>query len=174
MTGEKSGAGDTSRRRRGVEIRPEGGVRFRLWAPAHERISLSLEPEGRLIPTRSIGEGWRELTLDEAAAGTLYRFVLPDGLKGAGSGRALPAAGCAWAERGDRSRRLSLDRPGRPWHEAVLYELHVGAFTEEGAFRAAIGRLDRLAKLGVTAPAISMGPIHHQPSAEGLHRQEQG
>ena len=40
-----------------------------------------LEREGRLIPTRSIGEGWRELALDEAA-GTLYRFVLADGLKG--------------------------------------------------------------------------------------------
>ena len=66
MTGEKSGAGDTSRifrRRHGAEIRPEGGVRFRLWAPAHERISLSLEPEGCLLPMRSFGEGWRELAL---------------------------------------------------------------------------------------------------------------
>ena len=51
----------------GAEIRPEGGVRFRLWAPAHERMSLSLEPEGRLLPMRSTGEGWHELALDEAA-----------------------------------------------------------------------------------------------------------
>ena len=36
MTGDSSGAGDTSRlfrRLHGAEIRPEGGVRFRLWAP---------------------------------------------------------------------------------------------------------------------------------------------
>jgi maltooligosyltrehalose trehalohydrolase len=82
-----------------------------------------------------------------------------------GPSEVIDPAAYRWTDRGWR---------GRPWHEAVLYELHVGAFTEEGAFRAAIGRLDRLAKLGVTAPAISMGPIHHQPSAEGLHRQEQG
>ena len=95
----------------------------------------------------STGEGWHELALDEAAAGTLYRFALPDGLQGAGSGLALPAAGRAWAERGDRSRSLSLADQGwrgRPWHEAVLYELHVGTFTPEGTFRAAIGRLDHL------------------------------
>ena len=36
----------------------------------------------------------------------------------------------------------------------MVYELHVGAFTEEGAFRAAIGRLDHLARLGVTALEI--------------------
>ena len=36
----------------------------------------------------------------------------------------------------------------------MLYELHIGAFTEEGTFRAAIGRLDHLARLGVTALEI--------------------
>ena len=66
MMGDNSGAGDTSRvfrRRHGAEIRSEGGVCFHLWVPAHERISLSLEPESRLFPMRSFGEGWRELAL---------------------------------------------------------------------------------------------------------------
>jgi maltooligosyltrehalose trehalohydrolase len=40
---------------------------------------------------------------------------------------------------------------GRPWNEAVLYELHIGAFTPEGTYRAAIGKLDHLADLGITA-----------------------
>ena len=43
---------------------------------------------------------------------------------------------------------------GRPGHEAVVYELHVVTFTEGGTFRAAIGRLDHLARLGVTALEI--------------------
>ena len=71
MTGDNSGAGDTSRhlhRLHGAEIRPDGGVSFRLWAPAYLRISLTLEPEGRLLPMHSTGEGWHELALDEAAA----------------------------------------------------------------------------------------------------------
>ena len=125
MTGDNSGAGDTSRlfrRLHGAEIRPEGGVRFRLWAPAHERISLSLEPEGRLLPMRSTGEGWHELVRDEADAGTLYRFALPDGLKVPdpasrfqpqdvhGPSEVIDPAAYRWTDQGWR---------GRPWHEAV-------------------------------------------------------
>ena len=160
MTGDNSGPGNTCRlfrRLHGAEIRPEGGVRFRLWAPAYERISLSLEPEGRLLPMHSTGEGWHEFALDEAAAGTLYHFALPDGLKVPdpasrfqpqdvhGPSEVIDPAAYRWTDQG---------WSGRPWHEAVVYELHVGAFTEEGTFRAAIGRLDHLARLGVTALEI--------------------
>ena len=50
MTGDNPGAGETRRlfrRLHGAEIRSKGGVRFRLWVPAHKRISLSLEPESQ-------------------------------------------------------------------------------------------------------------------------------
>ncbi len=40
---------------------------------------------------------------------------------------------------------------GRPWAEAVLYELHVGTFTPEGTYAARRAALDYLAELGVTA-----------------------
>jgi maltooligosyltrehalose trehalohydrolase len=43
---------------------------------------------------------------------------------------------------------------GRPWAEALIYELHIGAFTEEGTFSAAIGKLDHLERLGITAIQI--------------------
>ncbi len=85
MTGDNSGPGDIRRhfrRLHGAEAGPEGGVRFRLWAPAHERISLSLEPEGRLLPMRNTGEGWHELAFGEAGAGTLNCFALSDRLTG--------------------------------------------------------------------------------------------
>jgi hypothetical protein len=42
----------------------------------------------------------------------------------------------------------------RPWHEALIYEFHIGAFTPEGTFRAAIAKLDHLTRLGVTALEI--------------------
>ncbi len=160
MIGDNSGASGTSRcfrRQHGAEYRPEGGVRFRLWAPAHDRISLSLEPEGRLLPMRGISGGWHELDVDEAAVGALYRFALPDGLKVPdpasrfqprdvhGPSEVIDAASYRWTDQGWR---------GRAWHEAVIYELHIGAFTEEGTFRAAIERLDHLAHLGVTALEI--------------------
>ena len=50
--------------------------------------------------------------------------------------------------------QVSSDWRGRAWEEAVVYELHVGAFTPEGTFRGAIGKLDHLVALGVTALEI--------------------
>ena len=55
---------------------------------------------------------------------------------------------------------------GRPWEEAVIYELHVGTFTPEGTFAAAIERLDYLAELGVTA--IELMPVADFPGAAQL------
>ena len=55
---------------------------------------------------------------------------------------------------------------GRRWEEAVLYELHVGAFTPEGTFRAAIGKLDHLVALGVTA--IEIMPVGRFPGPAQL------
>ena len=40
---------------------------------------------------------------------------------------------------------------GVPLPGAVLYELHVGTFTAEGTFDAAIGKLDHLVELGISA-----------------------
>ena len=78
--------------------------------------------------------------------------------------------GCARAERGGRPRGLCLAATpagsGRPWEEAVLYELHVGAFTPEGTFRAAIDKLDHLVALGVTA--IEIMPVGDFPGPPQL------
>ena len=41
-------------------------------------------------------------------------------------------------------RWRASDWRGRPWHETVLLEAHVGAFTPEGTYRAMIDRLDHL------------------------------
>src|SRR5262249_16300728 len=43
---------------------------------------------------------------------------------------------------------------GRPWEEAVIYELHVGAFTSNGTFQAALEKVDYLVDMGVTAIAL--------------------
>ena len=46
---------------------------------------------------------------------------------------------------------------GRPWHEHVLYELHVGTFTFEGTYEAAGRKLPDLVALGITA--IELMPL---------------
>jgi malto-oligosyltrehalose trehalohydrolase len=52
---------------------------------------------------------------------------------------------------------------GRPWEEAVIYELHVGTFTPEGTFRGVEQKLDYLRSLGVTA--IELMPVADFPGA---------
>ena len=138
--------------RHGAECLSGGGVRFRLWAPAHPQILL--EVDGRSVPMQPLSGGWHKLNVAEAGAGTRYLFQLPDGTKVPdpasrfqpedvhGPSEVIDPTAYRWADG---------EWGGRPWHEAILYELHVGAFTMEGTFLAAIGRLDHLVKLGVTA-----------------------
>ncbi|HEX5787287.1 MAG TPA: malto-oligosyltrehalose trehalohydrolase, partial [Woeseiaceae bacterium] len=54
---------------------------------------------------------------------------------------------------------------GRPWHEAVIYELHTGTFTPAGTFDGVAERLDYLKDLGVTA--IELMPVAHFGGARG-------
>ncbi len=152
----------------GAELDPGGGVRFRLWAPACPRIHLALHgTEGaaaRLLPMAPAGNGWHEAQVADASAGTRYQFVLPDGMHVPdpasrfqpedvhGPSEVIDAAAFVWTDAAWR---------GRPWHEAVIYEMHVGAFTPAGTFRAAIERLDHLEALGVTA--IEIMPIADFP-----------
>jgi malto-oligosyltrehalose trehalohydrolase len=130
-------------------------VRFRLWAPAADRVELALE--GETIPMTRLDGGWHELVSSRAGAGTRYQFLLPNGMRVPDpASRYQPENVHGPSEIVDPSTWVQADREwhGRPWHEAVLYELHIGAFTPEGTFRAAIGKLDDLASLGITALQI--------------------
>jgi malto-oligosyltrehalose trehalohydrolase len=148
----------------GAEVRDDGTVRFRLWAPSHDVMRLELDGETEPRVMRSAGDGWHELITDRARPGTRYGFVLPDELRVPdpasrhqpkdvhGPSEVIDPATHDWADG---------DWRGRPWEEAVVYELHIGAFTPEGTFRAAIGKLEHLAALGITA--IEIMPIGDFP-----------
>jgi malto-oligosyltrehalose trehalohydrolase len=152
---------DTTRRAHrmpfGAQILANGAVRFRVWAPGHAAIALELEGGSAPLPMAREAAGWHGLVTDAARAGSRYRFVLPDGLRVAdpasryqpadvhGPSEVIDPASYPWRDGGWR---------GRPWHEAVLYELHIGTFTPAGTFRSTIERLDHLVALGVTALQI--------------------
>jgi malto-oligosyltrehalose trehalohydrolase len=152
----------------GAELQPGAGVRFRLWAPGCEHVELALEQANHVMTLRMepTGEGWHELVTAHAARGSRYQFVLPGGLRVPdpasrfqpddvhGASEVIDPRAYAWQH---------ADWPGRPWSEAVVYELHVGAFTPEGTFRAVIARLDHLVGLGVTA--IELMPVADFPGA---------
>lgn len=136
----------------------KAGVCFRLFAPALRDADpppgLLIDREPEPLPMRSLGEGWFESVNAHAHPGSLYRFRLPDGHVVAdpasrfqpqdvhGASEVVDPLAFEWNDAGWY---------GRPWAEAVLYELHVGAFTPEGTFQAAAARLDHLAATGITA-----------------------
>ncbi|TCL68311.1 malto-oligosyltrehalose trehalohydrolase [Rhizobium sp. BK251] len=140
-------------------------VRFRLWAPAETDIKLRLGGEDR--PMRQSGGGWFEIEVPGVASGDEYMFVLSDGLAVAD-----PASRAQAADVHGPSRIVDPIYPwqnknwlGRPWEEAVLYELHIGTFTPEGTFRAAMDRLPYLAEVGITA--LEVMPVAHFSGARG-------
>ena len=128
------------------------GTTFRLWAPAARRVDLLLEQQRH--PLTSCKHGWFETDVPDAKAGTRYKFRIDDEIDVPdpasafqpddvfGPSEVIDPANYAWRAR---------DWRGRPWHETVLLEAHIGTFTQDGTYRAMIDKLDHLVETGITA-----------------------
>jgi maltooligosyltrehalose trehalohydrolase len=146
----------------GARLLPGGGACFRLWAPDAKRVDLvrSAGPDAGEAAMPARPGGWFELTVARADTSTRYAYRIDgDGPVPDPASRANPDDVHAASALVDP---LVFDWPdaswrGRPWHEAVIYELHVGCFTPQGGFDSAIERLDELVALGVTA--IELMPV---------------
>lgn len=154
----------------GAECGKDGSVRFRLWAPAAHQVELCLAGSNRgtrrslELSLEQFDHGWFELVTDAAKPGTQYRFRIDGGQEVPdpasrfqpedvhGPSEVIDPAAFAWKNHTWR---------GRLWEEAVIYELHVGAFTPSGTFSAVRDRLDYLADLGITA--IELMPVADFP-----------
>ncbi|WJR65691.1 malto-oligosyltrehalose trehalohydrolase [Neorhizobium sp. CSC1952] len=144
----------------GAEYVAAGEVRFRLWAPGQETMMLRLNGEDTEM-TRT-DNGWFELLATGISPGAEYNYVLSDG-------KVVPDPASRGQKDDVNGPSLVIDPTnyawrhpewkGRPWEEAVVYELHIGTFTKEGTFRAAIGKLPYLAELGITM--IEVMPVAH-------------
>ncbi len=142
----------------GTEIQT-GGVRFRLWAPSATGVELLVDgAEPRAM--ERLADGWCELLEPMARPGSRYRFRI-------GGDLLVPDPASRYQPEDVQGPSMVVDPAefqwedgnwhGRPWEEAVLYELHIGAFTPEGSFAAVESHLDELADLGVTA--IELMPV---------------
>ena len=148
----------------GCALEPQGGARFRLWAPSSATVTLELWRPGNGEPTRHLMQslhGWHEIDVPEAGEGASYRFVVKTRQA---HDLAVPDPASRSNPQGVHGASLIVDPKsyvwqssewrGRPWPDAVLYELHIGTFTPQGTFAAARERLADLKLLGITALQI--------------------
>lgn len=150
----------------GAELLDDGRVRFQLWAPGAAQIDLCLMASGRershsMVPMEG---GWFAYLTSEVRVGDLYQYRIngvqrvPDPASRSqpqdvhGPSQVVDPEAWTWQD---------ASWNGRPWEEAVVYELHVGAFSPQGTFGAVQRRLDYLADLGVTA--VELMPIADFP-----------
>ena len=139
---------------------------FRVWAPAASRAAAEIS--GRPHEMSDAGGGWWSVAVPSAAPQARYGFRLDDGdllpdprsLRQpdgpAGLSQCYDHAAFSWTDGGWR---------GVPLPGSVVYELHIGTFTAEGTFDAAIKRLDHLCDLGVDT--VELMPVAAFPGKRG-------
>ena len=140
----------------GAELHAQG-VHFRVWAAARTRVEVLLEDEGggvlEAVELDAEGDGYFSGLVPQARCGSLYRFRL-DG------GGAFPDPVSRFQPRGPHGPSEVIDPRAYAWGDGawqgatlpgqVIYEMHIGTFTREGTWRAAMRELPRLAQLGIT------------------------
>jgi malto-oligosyltrehalose trehalohydrolase len=134
----------------GVKLTSDGAT-FRLWAPAAKRVDVLLDKPHAL---RRGDDGWFSAYIAGVKAGALYKYRIDDEIDvpdPASAFQPQDVAGPSEAIDHNAYQWRARDWLGRPWHETVLIETHVGTFTPEGTYRAMIDRLDHLAATGFTA-----------------------
>ena len=138
----------------------------RVWAPAAGRAELA--GCGQLVPMRAEAGGWWSADLPQAGPQARYQFRLDGGelLADPRSPRQPDGPGGPSQRYDHGSFRWNDDGwTGRKLRGAVIYELHVGTFTADGTFDAAIARLDYLRSLGVDI--IELMPVAAFPGQHG-------
>ncbi|NNG34382.1 malto-oligosyltrehalose trehalohydrolase [Nakamurella aerolata] len=138
---------------------------MRVWAPISDRVRLLVRPDtpagAEEPPADQVLEmaaepaaaGWWQVQIDQAPDTFSYGFLLgeddtprPDPRSRRQPGgvhdlsRTLPADEFEWTDHSWTGRQLA---------GGVIYEMHIGTFTPDGTFDAAIERLDHLVELGV-------------------------
>jgi len=150
----------------GATVLKEGGTLFRVWAPKSKSVHLLIlsGKAAGTLPMQPEGKGYYSITVPGAADGDRYLFELD-------SGKSYPDPVSRYQPDGVHEPSQVVDPAlfqwgdegwqGIPLEEYRIYEIHVGTFTREGTFEAAIEHLDYLVDLGITA--LELMPVSQSP-----------
>jgi maltooligosyltrehalose trehalohydrolase len=137
----------------GAEVQLPEGAHFRVWAPKRQRVEVVLDAERGAVELQREEHGYFAGFAPEARAGTRYRFRL-DGEK-----QLYPDPASRFQPEGPHGPSELID-PIYRWTDSawrgigakgrVVYEMHIGTFTQAGTWAGAIEQLPALAELGIT------------------------
>jgi maltooligosyltrehalose trehalohydrolase len=152
MAGEQTASQPEWRMTLGAQVEP-GGVRFRVWAPKRERVDVVIDDLGKSFPLEKDEAGYFSCLMPSARAGMTYRYRVDNGA-------AYPDPCSRFQPKGPHGPSLIVDPESYRWRKSkwrgvriagqIIYELHIGAFTQAGTFDAAIEELDELKETGIT------------------------
>jgi maltooligosyltrehalose trehalohydrolase len=151
----------------GAEVQPEGGVHFRVWAPKRRQVEVVLEGGGATELACEHG-GYSAGLVADAGDGSRYRFRL-DG------GDAFPDPASRFQPDGPHGASQVVDPTRFEWSDRawrgvglegqVISEIHIGTFTHEGTWAAAMRELSELARVGITV--VEVMPVAEFPGRFG-------
>lgn len=153
------------KRQQGAESGADG-VDYRIWAPDHADlwVSIGFPNEIRRLPMARADHGYHSVTDPDGGVGDWYRYALSDG-------RLLPDPASRFQPEGVHGPSQVVAPPDRieaseeppipAQADWVICEVHVGAFTPEGSFRAAAEKLPQLAAAGINA--VQLMPLADFP-----------
>ncbi|MGR9087402.1 MAG: malto-oligosyltrehalose trehalohydrolase [Gammaproteobacteria bacterium] len=162
----------------GAERVAKKGVHFRVWAPERKTATLVMNaqaeegdpsPPPTEIELQSEGNGYFSVLVQEACAGSLYRYLLDD------DPQPYPDPASRYQPQGPHGPSQVIDGLTFEWTDAawpgieaqgqVIYEMHIGTFTHEGNWITAARELPELAALGVTV--LEIMPVADFPGRYG-------
>ncbi|MCC8407552.1 malto-oligosyltrehalose trehalohydrolase [Mucilaginibacter sp. UR6-1] len=146
-----------NKRSLGVSFDKLGVAHVTLWAPLAKEVAVLIGNEKSELALQAGEYGYWTLSTDKLKPGDTYTFSLngekerpdpaslaqPDSVHG--PSKAVDITAFSWTDAKWANPKLD---------DYIFYELHIGTFTAEGTFEAAIDKLDHLVELGVTAVEI--------------------
>jgi maltooligosyltrehalose trehalohydrolase len=150
--------------RLGATCLGNGRCQFIVWAPVIQKVEVHIvSPKELIVPLVRDIQGYHQEIVESVEPNCLYFYRLD-------SKKERPDPASWFQPRGVHGPSQVLDSHfpwedqnwlGLPLEEYIVYELHVGAFTEEGTFDAVISYLDELKDLGITA--VELMPVGQFP-----------
>lgn len=143
------------------------GVHFRVWAPVIKKVEVAFEG-GESVPLLAEAAGYFSGLVPNARVGSRYKYKLDNG-------ETCPDPASRFQPEGPHGSSEVVDAAAFPWTDRnwrgvalphqVIYEMHIGTFTQPGTWSSAQAELPHLAELGVTV--LEVMPVAEFPGRFG-------